>query len=72
MVDKSEAALKPHFHFNQTAVRNALETIKTYQYEGIERILLLLHHYNLRSIGIQDAGTTDAGLMKELVMKMVS
>ena len=72
MVDKSEAALKPHFYFNQTAVRNALETIKTYQYEGIERILLLLHHYNLKGIGVGAVGTNDASLLKEMVVKMMT
>ena len=72
MVDKSEAALKPHFYFNQTAVRNALETIKTYQYEGIERILLLLHHYNLKGIGVGAIGTNDASLLKEMVVKMMT
>jgi DNA polymerase III subunit delta len=72
MADKSEAALKPHFYFNQTAVRNALDTIKAYQYEGIERILLLLHHYNLKGVGVGDMGTNDASLMKEMVVKMIA
>jgi DNA polymerase-3 subunit delta len=45
---------------------------KNYSYSSTEKVLLLLHSYNLRSIGIQDAGTTDSGLMKELVMKMMS
>ena len=72
MADKSEAALKPHFYFNQTAVRNALDTIKAYQYEGIERILLLLHHYNLKGIGVGDTGTPDASLLKEMVVKMIA
>jgi DNA polymerase-3 subunit delta len=71
MPDKSEAALKPHFYFNSTAVQNALQTIKNYQYEGIERILLLLHHYNLKGVGVGDTGTNDASLMKEMVVKMI-
>lgn len=71
MSDKSEAALKPHFYFNSTAVKNALETIRNYGYEGIERILLLLHHYNLKGVGVGDMGTSDASLMKEMVVKMM-
>jgi DNA polymerase III subunit delta len=71
MADKSEAALKPVFYFNTTAVKNALDTIKAYQYEGIERILLLLHHYNLKSVGVGDTGTDDAFLLKEMVVKMI-
>ena len=72
MNDKSEAALKPHFYFNTTAVKNALETIRNYGYDGIERILLLLHHYNLKGVGVGDTGTSDASLMKEMVAKMIA
>jgi DNA polymerase-3 subunit delta len=72
MQDRSEAALKPHFYFNSNAVKNAMETINNYGYEGIERILLLLHHYNLKGVGVGDTGTSDASLMKEMVVKMVA
>ncbi len=72
MPDRSEAALKPHFYFNGNAVKSALETINNYGYDGIERILLLLHHYNLKGVGVGDTGTSDASLMKEMVVKMVA
>ncbi len=72
MSDRSEAALKPHFYFNSSAVKNAMETINNYGYDGIERILLLLHHYNLKGVGVGDTGTSDASLMKEMVVKMVA
>ena len=72
MQDRSEAALKPHFYFNANAVKSALETINNYGYDGIERILLLLHHYNLKGVGVGDTGTSDASLMKEMVVKMVA
>jgi DNA polymerase-3 subunit delta len=72
MPDKSEVALKPHFYFNSNAVRNAMDTISNYGYDGIERILLLLHHYNLKGVGVGDTGTSDASLMKEMVVKMVA
>lgn len=71
MADKSESALKPQFYNNPIAVKNALETIKRYGYNGIERILLLLHHYNLKGVGVGDTGTSDASLMKEMVVKMM-
>ncbi len=45
--------------------------LKNYSFEGVESILLLLHEYNLRSIGINDSGTEDASLMKEMVVKMM-
>ena len=72
MQDRSEAALKPHFYFNGNAVKAALEAINNYGYDGIERILLLLHHYNLKGVGVGDTGTSDASLMKEMVVKMVA
>ena len=71
MADKSEAALRPHFYNNVVAVRNALETTRQYGYTGIEKILLLLHHYNLKGVGVNDTGTSDASLMREMVVKMI-
>jgi hypothetical protein len=32
---------------------------------------LLIHSYNLRVIGINDAANTDADLLKELVVKIM-
>lgn len=66
--EKSAAALlgvNPYF------VKDYMTAGKNYGYDGVEKILLLLHQYNLKSIGINDAGTEDASLMKEMVMKMV-
>ena len=71
MADKSENALKPLFYNNSFAARDAVTAIKKYSYEGVERVLLLLHEYNLRSVGINDTGTPDASLMREMVVKMM-
>jgi len=71
MSDKSEAALRPLFYNNPYAVKEAMSTIKMYGYEGIERSLLLLHDYNLKSIGVNSNGTSDASLLKEMVVKMM-
>jgi DNA polymerase-3 subunit delta len=38
---------------------------------GIENALLILHQYNLKSIGINNAATEDASLMKELIVKLI-
>lgn len=72
MEDKSENAVKALFSNNFYAAKEALATAKTFGIPGVEKILLLLHEYNLRSIGIHDVGTADADLMKEMVVKMVS
>ena len=52
------------------AAKEYQQAAQSYGYGGIEQILLLLHEYNLRSIGIGDSGTSDGDLMKELVVKM--
>jgi len=71
MPDKSENAVKPLFYNNIFAARQALETLKMYGYDGIDRAILLLHAYNLKAVGVDDAGSTDASLLKELTVKML-
>ncbi|MEO7488690.1 MAG: DNA polymerase III subunit delta, partial [Ferruginibacter sp.] len=63
MTDKSENAVKPFFYNNPFAAKEAIATAKLYGYEGVERALLLLHEYNLRSIGVNDSGTSDGSLL---------
>ena len=71
MADKSEAAVKPFFYNNSYAAKEALATAKMYGYDGVERALLLLHEYNLKSVGVNDTGTSDGSLLKEMVVKMM-
>lgn len=71
MDNKSEQTLFGVFK-NSFAAKTAMQAINNYSYHGIEKIILLLHHYNLKSIGINDTGTEDADLMKELVVKIMS
>lgn len=56
---------------NPYFAKDYLLAAKNYGYEGTERTLLLLHHYNLRSIGVNDSGTEDASLLKEMMVKML-
>src|SRR3954452_3091799 len=70
--DKSEKKVASLFYNNSFAAKQALHTSNIYGYNGVEKVLLLLHQYNLRSVGIDNAGIEDADLMKELVVKMVS
>lgn len=53
------------------AVKDYQAAANQYGYAGLEQILLMLHEYNLRSIGLGDAGTADGELMKELVVKII-
>lgn len=52
-------------------IKDYLLAAKNYTYEGIESVLLLLHEYNLKSIGINSINAEDASLMKEMVVKMM-
>lgn len=72
MGDQSERAVQSIFYNNPFAARTAIQAVKNYGYNGIEKGLLLLHQYNLRSIGINDGGTEDGDLMKELMIKMIA
>ena len=72
MADKSEAAIRPLFYNNPFATKEAMAAMRMYGYDGIEKALLLLHEYNLRSIGVNDTGTSDGSLLKEMVVKMMN
>lgn len=56
---------------NPFFVKDYKAAARTYQYEGIERILLLLHQYNLKSLGIGSTGHSDGSLLKEMVFRMI-
>ena len=71
MENKSEQALFAIFR-NNFAVKAAQQAMNNFGYDGVEKILLLLHQYNLKNIGINDGGTEDSNLMKEMVVKMMA
>ena len=52
-------------------VKDYLLAAKNYGFAGVEKVLLLLHQYNLKSVGVDSVGIEDAALMKELLVKMI-
>jgi len=67
--EKSIAAaigVNPYF------MKDYMQAAKAYSYPGVEKALLLLHQYNLKSIGVGSANTEDASLLKEMVVKIMS
>ena len=67
--DKAVAAatgINPFF------VKDYLKAIKVYSFPQVETAILLLHQYNLRSIGVSDIGTEDASLLKEMTYKIIA
>ena len=69
---KDEKTIATNIGVNPFFVKDYVLTAKNYGYTGVESALLLLHHYNLRSVGVNDVGTSDASLLKEMVVKMVN
>lgn len=66
---KDENTIAATLGVNRWFVKDYLQTAQRYSQQSVEQIILLCHHYNLRSIGINDAGTEDMQLMKEFVVK---
>jgi DNA polymerase III subunit delta len=62
------AAIGVHNYF----VRDYLQTAMKFSNQEVEKVLLLLHQYNLKGIGINDIGSTDAMLLKEMAVKMIA
>jgi DNA polymerase-3 subunit delta len=53
-------------------VKDIITCAKNYRQKGVENALLLLHEYNLKSLGIGSITTNDAGLLKEMVVRMIA
>jgi DNA polymerase-3 subunit delta len=70
--NNDEKAVAAAIGVNPFFVKDYIATAKNYGFEGVQNALLILHHYNLRSLGVGDAGTSDGALMKELVAKIVN
>ena len=53
-------------------VKDYLQTATRFSNDEVEKLILLLHQYNLKGLGIDDPGNSDAMLMKEMVVKMIA
>jgi DNA polymerase III subunit delta len=70
--DGDEKGIAAAIGVNPYFVKDYLAAVRNYGYEGIESGLLLLHTYNLKSIGIGSVNAEDGSLLKELVIKMMT
>jgi DNA polymerase III subunit delta len=52
-------------------VKDYLLAAKNYGFSGTENALLLLHQYNLKSVGVGSVNVEDGSLMKELIVKLM-
>jgi DNA polymerase-3 subunit delta len=62
----TQIGVNPYF------VKDYIQAYRLYGSAGVENILLLLHQYNLKSIGVGNGSAGDGSLMKELIIKMMS
>jgi DNA polymerase III subunit delta len=69
---KDEKTIASALGVNAWFVKDYISTATKFSYPEIEKLLLLLHEYNLRNLGVNDAGTEDVELMKEMVVKMIA
>ncbi|MCF3107964.1 DNA polymerase III subunit delta [Niabella sp. CC-SYL272] len=67
----AEDAIARQIGVNGFFFKSYSQASRTYGYEGVEKILLLLHQYNLRSIGINATRIEDEALLTEMVVKMM-
>jgi len=66
-----EKALAAATGINEWKLKEYVQAAKVYPPQAIEKNILLLHQYNLKSIGVDDAGTEDGELLKEMIVKMM-
>jgi DNA polymerase III subunit delta len=69
---QDEKAVAAAIGVNPFFAKDYLQAAKVYDYQGVERVLLLLHQYNLKSIGVNSAGTEDGSLLKEMIVKIIA
>jgi len=69
---RDEKTIATSLGINSFFIKDYLRTTTVYSYADIEKLLLLLSDYNLKSIGINNSGTTDGSLLKEMVVKIIA
>lgn len=69
---RDEKIVSASLGINSFFVKDYLKAANTYKYPEIEKIMLLLSEYNLKSIGINNTGIPDASLLKEMAVKMIA
>jgi DNA polymerase-3 subunit delta len=69
---RNDKTVSAALNINPYFVKDYLQAVQLYSFPEVEKALLLLNHYNLRSVGVNDTGTEDASLLKEMVFKILN
>lgn len=67
-----EKTLATTIGVNQFFMKDYMQAAKLYTFPGVEKVLILLHQYNLKSVGVGSINTEDGALLKELIVKMLA
>lgn len=68
---RDEASVSAILGLKGFFTKQYMQGMQRYSFSEVEKVLILLQHYNLKSIGIDRGDVDDAGLMKELVVKII-
>ncbi|HTN35622.1 MAG TPA: DNA polymerase III subunit delta [Arachidicoccus sp.] len=68
----NEAAIASALGVHPFFAKDYMAAARLYGPSPIDKILLLLHHYNLKSVGIDNGGATDTDLLKEMMVKIMA
>ena len=69
---RDEKAVAAAIGVNTFFAKDYLQAVKVYSFPQVEKAILLLHQYNLKSVGVSDIGTEVASLLKEMVFKIIA
>jgi DNA polymerase-3 subunit delta len=69
---KDEKVIAANIGINAYFLKDYLTAANKYNYEGVESAIILLHEYNLKSVGVNSINTEDASLLKEMIVKMIA
>lgn len=67
-----EKAIASALGVNPFFTKDYIRAFKSFGPQGLERVLLLLHQYNLKSLGVNSPAISDAELLKEMICKMLA
>jgi DNA polymerase-3 subunit delta len=67
-----EKTIASNIGVNPYFMKEYMLAARMYSYPGVEKALLLLHHYNLKAVGVGNTGTEDASLLKEMLVKIMT
>ncbi|MBN8685509.1 MAG: DNA polymerase III subunit delta [Chitinophagales bacterium] len=71
-VHGDERTVATQIGVNPFFVKDYIQASRLYGFSGVEKILLLLHQYNLKSVGVGSGSADDGSLLKEMIIKMMA